>query len=185
MRFGKVVKKNAIILPKKRALNRPLPQTAPVNKKKRIEGQIEQTRPLTPPPNFDILNSQESLGSMWSPSIFERQQQCISFSQVSLPTSPTVPQSQTVRRAAEGASVDCVLTSIRTAVEQVNEVIKEQLLPLLDKTLCFRGEIMMREMRRAMNQMCRIESGTQAHNSQRRKKLQKYMNTKLQMHVSH
>ena len=90
MVLGKAVNQEAVVLPKKRALNRPLPQTAPVKKKKRHEGQLEQTRPLTPPPNFDLLNSQESLGSMWSPGRFDEQQP-ITFSQVSLPSSPAVP----------------------------------------------------------------------------------------------
>ena len=90
MRLDKAVNKSEIVLPKKRALNRPLPQPAPVKKKKRHEGQLQQTRPQTPPPNFDLLNSQESLGSMWSPGRFDEQQP-ITFSQVSLPSSPAVP----------------------------------------------------------------------------------------------
>ena len=159
MREGKNINHSAVVLPIKRALNRPL---LPRGKKQKRH-EVQQTPPLSPPPQFDVLNSQESLVSMWSPSCFVEEQHPNSFSQVSLPSSQA--SSPAVPSLTADEQVLTTMCTLRSTIAEARQTAKEQLEPLLDKDICWRVSVIRRKLRVALEQVKKIEIGNMLYRS--------------------
>lgn len=160
MRMGKAINFATVVIPTKRPLNWPPIQTAPARKKKYMHVQVQpEKRPQTPPPNLDLLNSQESLGSMWSPRSFEDEPREITFSQVTLPSSPVVCAKSCVAALSKDDEVLKTLSDLRNTIVQARQSATQQLAIILDETMRWRVSVISREFKRALEQIRRIECG--------------------------